>query len=271
MRKQPVSPRVRPLKQMVGSVRLAAAAVSLTAALATAQPLSVVSLNLAKVTDAAAIERELREADVYLFQEVALARRGAASVAEEIAARRKLNVVYSQAKPGDMDLGLAILTRFPLSGKNVRLLKAYDLKFHSRTRFALSATVQTPSGPLRISNVHLDTRLNAEDRVQQLTPVVEDCIRFRMPRIIGGDFNSNDFYWLANLIPVPCVRSQVREIDAYMSRHGYRTPIPFGWPTFDHLGMHLDWIYGAGVQPRSAKVFPMRFSDHHAIWAQFVM
>jgi endonuclease/exonuclease/phosphatase family metal-dependent hydrolase len=254
---------------MVGSVRLAAAAGVFWCAVAAARPLSVVSLNLAKVTDAAAIERELRDADVYLFQEVAHARAGAPSVAEELAARRKMNVVYSQAKPGETDLGLAILTRFPITDKNLRLLRTYDLKFRSRTRFALSATVHTLDGPVRISNVHLDTRLNAEDRLEQLTPVVNDCVRFSMPRIIGGDFNSNDFYWLANVIPVPWVRSQVKVIESFMSHHGYRTPIPSGWPTFDHLGMRLDWIYGYGLQPRDAKIYPLRFSDHHAIWAQF--
>jgi endonuclease/exonuclease/phosphatase family metal-dependent hydrolase len=234
-----------------------------------------VSLNLAKVTDAAAIEREIRErprlknADVYLLQEVAQTRADAPSVADKLAARLKLNLVFSPAKPGVIDQGLAILSRFPLKDRTVRTLKAYDLKFHSRTRLALSATVQTHDGPFRITDAHLDTRLNAEDRLQQLAPAVEDAVRFQMPRIVGGDWNSNDFYWLANLIPVPWVRSQSREIEAYMSGRGYRTPVPTAWATFDHLGQKLDWIYGFGVQPKAADIFPMQFSDHHAIWAEF--
>jgi endonuclease/exonuclease/phosphatase family metal-dependent hydrolase len=259
---------------MVGFVRLAAAVVLLSSALA-ARPLSVVSLNLAKVTDAAAIEREIRErprlrdADVYLFQEVAQPRPDSTSVAEELAARLKLHSVYAPAKPGVLDQGLAILSRFPLTERHSRTLKAYNLKFHSRTRLALAVTLQTPDGPVRITNAHLDTRLNAEDRLQQLSPVVEDSVRYSMPRIVGGDWNSNDFYWLANLLPVPWLRSQVKEIEAYMKRRGYQTPIPTAWPTFDHLGMKLDWIYGFGLKPGAADIFPVRFSDHHAIWAQF--
>jgi endonuclease/exonuclease/phosphatase (EEP) superfamily protein YafD len=54
-----------------------------------------------------------------------------------------------------------------------------------------------------------------------------------------------------------------------MKRRGYQTPIPTAWPTFDHLGMKLDWIYGFGLKPVAADIFPVRFSDHHAIWAQF--
>jgi endonuclease/exonuclease/phosphatase family metal-dependent hydrolase len=259
---------------MVGLVRLAAAVIIFTSALA-ARPLSVVSLNLAKVSDAAAIEREIRErprlknADVYLFQEVAQRRDGEPSVADQLAASLQLNVIYSPAKPGVLTQGLAIMSRYPLEDRNVRTLKAYNLKFNSRTRLALAATVKTPNGPVRITNAHLDTRLNAEDRLQQLAPVVEDGARYRMPRIVGGDWNTNDFYWLANLIPVPWMRSQVKEIESYMMRHGYQTPVPDRWPTFDHLGMKLDWIYGFGVKPAAASLFPLRFSDHHALWAQF--
>jgi endonuclease/exonuclease/phosphatase family metal-dependent hydrolase len=261
---------------MVGLVRLAAAVFIFTSALA-AGPLSVVSLNLAKVNDAAAIEREilerprLKDADIYLFQEVAQRRDGQPSVADELAAKLKLHVIYSPAKPGVLDQGLAIMSRYPFQDRDVRRLKAYNLKFNSRTRLALAATVQTPDGPVRITNAHLDTRLNAEDRIQQLSPVVEDNARYRMPRIVGGDWNSNDFYWLANLIPVPWMRSQVKEIEAYMMRYGYQTPVPNRWPTFDHLGMKLDWIYGFGVKPAAADLFPMRFSDHHALWAQFAI
>jgi endonuclease/exonuclease/phosphatase family metal-dependent hydrolase len=260
---------------MVGLARLASILLFFFGFPAFAGPLSVVSLNLMKVTDAALIEREIRErpqlrdSDIYLLQEVAHARPDAPSAAHELAARMKMQVAYAAAKPGVLDQGLAVLSRFPLSGQVVRKLKAYDLKFHSRERQALSVTVETADGPVRITNAHLDTRLNAEDRLQQLSPVVSDGVSFRMPRIVGGDFNTNDFYWLANLIPVPWIKSQVREIDRFMSSHGYRTPAPASWPTFDHLGMHLDWVYGHGIQPLAAKIFPLKFTDHHALWTQF--
>lgn len=235
--------------------------------------ISIVSLNTAKETSAERILKELRaapplgNADVYLLQEVRESP-GEACVAERLGSALGMHVAYSPAAPDVRDLGLAILSRFPLRDVRIRALKSYDLRFRSRTRFALAATADTPSGPVRLSNTHLDTRLNTADRIAQLEPVVRDSVEFQGRRIVGGDFNSNPFYWWEHVLPLPAIRSQAYGIGEYMTRHGFQTAVPHAATTFDYLGMHLDWIWLAGLRPAASRVIPLEFSDHHAVWTR---
>src|SRR5215831_13963831 len=121
--------------------------------------LSVVTLNMAKEPSAAKIARELRtvpalrDADVFLLQEVE-----PRSTADELASALRMYAVGSKDAVEVPNLGLAILSRYPLRDVRVRPLPRYDLVFHSRSRFALLATADTPWGPVRIVNTHLDTR-----------------------------------------------------------------------------------------------------------------
>jgi len=180
-----------------------------------------------------------------------------------------MHVAYSPAARST-DLGLAILSRFPLRDIHIEPLKTYDLRFHSRARFALLATADTPWGPVRLSNAHLDTRLNLTQRLAQLEPVVRKNAEFQGASVLAGDFNSNPFYWIEQVVPVPGFRSQAHGVEEFMTRQGFQTAIPPGSTTFDHLGMHLDWIWVNGLRPAASRVFPLEFSDHHAVWTQLV-
>ncbi len=228
---------------------------------------------MARETSAGRILREwsaapqLRGADIYLLQEVK-EEPGAPCIANRLGAAYGLHVAYSAEGPGVADRGLAILSRFPLRDIQIRSLKRFDLRFHSRNRFALSATAETPWGPLRLYDVHLDTRLNAADRLAQLEPVVHDSARFGGRRIVAGDFNSNPFYWVEHVLPVPALQSQAVAVDAFMKQQGFRTAIGESATTFDFLGMHLDWIWMAGLRSTGSQVFPLDFSDHHAVWTR---
>jgi endonuclease/exonuclease/phosphatase family metal-dependent hydrolase len=269
--------------------------------------ISVVTLNMAKETDTARIVREfgavpaLRAADVVLLQEVKR-ERGAASSAEQLAAALGLHVAYSPCTKLAEDQGLAILSRYPLREVrvqrlpafhlgfhsrerfaieatadaphgpvrifNAHLLPAFHLGFHSRERFAIEATADAPHGPVRIFNAHLDTRLNTRDRLTQLGPVLRDAAAFSGPRVIGGDFNSNGFYWLGHVFPLPGWTSQAAGVYDALLGAGLRTAIPVSATTFDYLGMHLDWIWLGGARPSAYRVYPLRFSDHHAVWTR---
>ena len=220
--------------------------------------LSVVTLNMAKEHSAARIADELRtvealrDADVFLLQEVE-----PRSTGHELAAALRLHVA------GENEL--AILSRYPLRDVRLRPLARYDLMFHSRLRYSLSATADTPWGPVRIVNTHLDTRLNAADRLHQLDGAVRDA--GGGAAIVGGDFNSNWFYWIGHVLPLPA-QSQARSVESFMGRAGYRTATPSVATTFDYLGQHLDWIWLRGMRPAGSRVYPLRFSDHHACWAR---
>lgn len=238
--------------------------------------MSVVTLNMAKETDLGRILREfaanprLHDADVLLLQEVKQEPGQRECVAEQLAGRLGLHAVYSPAETGVTDQGLAILSRFPLRDSRTRPLKRFDLRFRSRSRIALAATADSPWGPIRIFNAHLDTRLNAAERLDQLEPVVADSAEFPFPRIVGGDFNSNGFRWIGHVLPVPTMRSQAEAIREFMTRKGFRSGVSAAGPTFDYLGMHLDWIWLQGCEARSSRIYPLDFSDHHAVWTRVI-
>jgi endonuclease/exonuclease/phosphatase family metal-dependent hydrolase len=257
------------------------AAVPLLLIAATPQPpaarpagagISVVSLNLAKETGLGRMLRELRatpalrDADILMFQEVKEEPVGRECAAARVASELGLHVAWAPAAPDVNDRGLAILSRHPLRDVQVHRLKEYNLRFRSRVRFALAATADMPRGPVRVYNAHLDTRLNSAERLEQLAGVVAASMAFNGPRIIGGDFNTNPFYWIGRVLPFPLTRPQGRGVEDYMSRHGFRNGLVTARSTYDYLGMQLDWIWVRGLEVRASRVYPVEFSDHHAIW-----
>ena len=123
-----------------------------------------------------------------------------------------------------------------------------------------------PWGDLRVWNVHLDTRINPQERVEQLQPVIDDAARYTGPRLIGGDFNSNDLYWLGNVLPLPFGPKHSTAIRSAMRHHGFETPFPNALDTFPPFRRHLDWIFLSELKSLAASVEPAPFSDHNAIW-----
>jgi endonuclease/exonuclease/phosphatase family metal-dependent hydrolase len=237
----------------------------------------VVTLNTAKVTESQEIVRQLtaaphvRNATVLLLQEVAHAQGRPTSVADEIAASLKMNVAYAPAGPGVADQGLAVLSRYPLRDIRIVPLCRYDLLWHSRARFALSVTVATPAGDIRISNAHLDTRVNASDRVRQLEDALKDDPPGAAARIVAGDFNTNNFYWLFHALPLPVPQIQTAALRQSLAKRGFASALGGSTATFDHLGMQLDWVFARGLRVRNTAVVPMQFSDHHALWAELTI
>lgn len=228
---------------------------------------------MARETDTARVLQELqsvpvvRDAGILLLQEVTQAPGEPQALAARLAAALDRRVAYAAAGPDVFDQGLAILSRYPLSDVRVRALKVYDLRFRSRKRFALAATAETPWGPVRVFNTHLDTRLNVRDRLEQLDPVLREGAAFAGPRIVAGDFNSNRFYWLFRVLPLPAFRPQSNGVMDFMSGAGFTSAVP-AQSTYDYLGMHLDWIWVRGLDVRASEVYPLDFSDHHAVWTR---
>ncbi|MBV9083056.1 MAG: endonuclease/exonuclease/phosphatase family protein [Acidobacteriaceae bacterium] len=238
------------------------------------QSISAASLNLAKEPDADKVLRtifntpRLRDTDLFLFQEV-VNEGSNSSVAEEIAGRLGYSAGFEPAPSSDYDQGLAVVSRYPITSVQTRRLKACDLRFRSRNRFAMRATLQTPWSDLRVWNVHLDTRINAEQRLNQLRPVIDEASRDSRPQLIGGDFNTNELYWLRNIVPVPGGPSHGPMIRNAMKEHGFETPFAGTLNTFPALGRHLDWIFLRDLTPVETSVQAVPFSDHNAIWVRF--
>jgi Uncharacterized protein conserved in bacteria len=268
--------RALPLPRARRWPAIVAALILVSVPVSEAQPypsegLNVVSLNMAEVTDADRIWNDwrrssVRRADLLLLQEVVSG--SGASAVRELAERLGYQFCFAPAgEPIDgVAKGLAILSRYPLEDIRRIPLKEFDLHFRSRKRIALAATLNTPQGHIRIYNLHLDNRLNARDHLEQLEPVLADARAFSGPQLIGGDFNSAHIYWISHVLPIPFLHEQPQAIQEAMRKEGYTTPFRNAGPTFDHLGLRLDWIYLRGLHAGSWGIEPMAFSDHHAIW-----
>ena len=234
--------------------------------------LSVVTLNIAMEVNPETILREwertpaIRNADVFLLQEVIHFGGDRPNVAEKLAEKLRYHIVYAPEGRLPVINGLAIVSRYPLKDPWIRSLKTFNLHVRSRSRLALAATVQSPHGDIRVFNVHLDTRINGSDRVEQLRPVVDEALQFDGPALIGGDFNTNNNRWIGHLIPLPFAHIQTRAVQDLMLSSGFTTP--FSGPTHDFLSMRLDWVFLRGLQPKAHGIQQMRFSDHHALWTQ---
>ncbi|MEO8098009.1 MAG: endonuclease/exonuclease/phosphatase family protein [Acidobacteriota bacterium] len=235
-------------------------------------PLTVVSLNLARetrvdrITTALAADSVLRRSQILLFQEVASGG-NKEDVAQAVGRHLGYFVLAVPSSADSPNQGLAVLSKFPLSNPTVIPLKRYNLGFHSRIRFAIAVTAQTPLGPLRIWNVHLDSRINPRDRQVQLAPVLEDTSRHTGLKLVGGDFNTTHFEWLRNMIPVRVGSAQRDGVQAAFEAAGFEPALPADQVTFPFLHQHLDWLFAAGLALRTSGTSEAPFSDHLAIWA----
>jgi endonuclease/exonuclease/phosphatase family metal-dependent hydrolase len=239
-----------------------------------ADTISIASLNLDRQTSFEKVVHDFEaasrvsHADIILLQEVSNVE-GGPSIASRLADRLGYQVAFAPEGPKVFDRGLAIVSKFPIEESKVEWLTPYNLVFKTRHRFALAVKLRVPSGELRIWNAHLDTRINPEQRLGQLQPVMDEAARLTGPRLIGGDFNTNDFYWIDHVLPIPHgggYRSTVRRA---MAKFGFQTPFADQLVTLPIARQHLDWLFVNGMQPLSSSVETIPFSDHHAIWAAF--
>jgi endonuclease/exonuclease/phosphatase (EEP) superfamily protein YafD len=231
----------------------------------------VASLNIAKEYGPRVLveigkEPDLRKADVILLQEVV---DGSQShMASEIAALFGLNVAFEPAFQLNRQFmeGLAILSRYPIGPATVARLAPNKLHFHTRKRIVMAVTAQTPNGPVRIVNTHLDNRINRDAKREQLREIQQFLAGYDGPCILGGDFNSANFLWISHFLPIPGVQSLRAVTNQEMQAYGFTTPLGNGPGTLHFLGLKLDWIYLRGLNALDSGVTPIAFSDHNSVW-----
>jgi endonuclease/exonuclease/phosphatase (EEP) superfamily protein YafD len=131
----------------------------------------------------------------------------------------------------------------------------------------MGAIVDTKAGAVRVYNLHLDTRINIEQRLEQLGAVARDVESSTGPTVIGGDFNSNNNQWLFHVLPVPLIGRQAAGLQRFMAASGFQSAFALGTATHDVLGMQLDWLFLRGLRAARAAVRPVQLSDHHALVA----
>lgn len=224
------------------------------------------------IVDAVAAWIDQRAIDVLFLQEVGQEHGDGAAFMSALGERLRLPYAYAPSTPfetGHMQ-GLAIVSRYPLTDVNVQQLKYNHLRFRSRCRIALGATVSTPEGPVRVTNIHLDTRINGSRRIEQLAPAVEALDVFEGPQIIGGDFNTLNIKWLDSMWPIFFAEHQGRAVREELEKAGFDTPFGDTRPTFKFMGLplKLDWLYLRRLEPTEVGVDDVPLSDHRGIWTR---
>lgn len=254
-------------------------ATSVTAPAIPPRSLRIVSFNVhyapepLKLAEALRQSKELARADVLLIQEIEDHAGEGSSRTARLAAALKLNYTYAPARATDDGgtHGLAILSRFPLRDVEVISLPQYNLRFNARRRIALAATLDVGETPLRVYNLHLDTRLNPAERREQLRPVAERARADAILRVVvGGDFNTSPFRWLGHVFPIFRV-NQAGALDQFMAERGFGTQLASAGPTSRRgfFRFRLDSIYTRGLQVRASGVaHTVRGSDHVPVWVE---
>ena len=237
--------------------------------------LSIASLNMAgrpDIGDELAAWAQQRTIDVLLLQEVGAKSADGAQFIAALSDRLGFHFVYAPADRlgKGRTQGLAIVSRSPIDDEEVTVLSYHHLRFRSRCRIALAATVTTADGPVRIVNVHLDTRINTDDRLAQLAPVLEGLDDDQRPQIIGGDFNTMDFGWFQTMWPFPYAQRQARAVRTFMADDGFHTPFMGTKATFKFFGLplKLDWLFLKGIKALDWSVDEAPLSDHRGVWAR---
>ena len=227
--------------------------------------LRVVSLNMHGVSDWGVVQGELEAssqlagADIFLLQEVKEDGRKLLDGASEA-----MDFHYLFAP--NLDWGLAILSRFPLSAERAVQLPQNNLNYKSRCRIALLAIAASDSGPLNLFNVHLDTRINASRRVRQVRPIMEAAQHAEGGSLIAGDFNTANMLWIQSVVPIPFFQSHTRAVRKAMEKIGFTTPFGDTGATFGFPPMKLDWIFVKGLRPLDRGLVELNFTDHKALW-----
>jgi endonuclease/exonuclease/phosphatase family metal-dependent hydrolase len=238
--------------------------------------LTVATLNMAEETDLETVLRDfdrsgdMRQVDVLLLQEVVHFENLPESMPVSLAQHLGYSLAYASADRMDQTTvrGIAILSRFPLREGEIIPLDRQNLGFKQRCRIGIGVTAEGPEGPLRIFNVHFDSRINTADRLRQLRPILESAALFNGPRIVGGDFNTANFFWIRHLLPLPYLQFQGSAVKEVLQAQGYATPFEETGRTFAYLPLKLDWIFFRGLRTLDAGLATIPFSDHHGLWAR---
>ncbi len=273
------SPRVWvPFDAIDGSLRpeLANAA---TAAPAPAGALRVVTYNIHNGEDYGGVEAafrgdpDLQRAGVLLLEEIESHPADGRSQAARLAAALAMSHAYAPAwaYPDAATHGLAVLSRWPIVKADVLDLPYFDLVANSERRIALGVTLAIGQETLRVIAVHLDTRIDPNDRLEQLLPAVDladaTCV-------LGGDFNSSPYLWAFRVLPLlPTLAAAPLDvaaaIDELMRSRGFAAPTAGSGDTTDLIAnARLDSIYVRGHAALGGGVVrSVTASDHLPVWA----
>lgn len=157
------------------------------------------------------------------------------------------------------ETGVAILSLYPLSQVH-RIVLPHEGP-GKRRRVALGATVNSPTGSLRIYSVHSENRISLDKKIEQMKAVLADLEHYRkdMPAMILGDLNTWE------------MGAGKKTVKLFNSA-GFHTPFD-GRPTFFRrvlflpILLRLDWIWLRHLQATGHGIDrDIGLSDHWPLW-----
>jgi endonuclease/exonuclease/phosphatase family metal-dependent hydrolase len=237
-------------------------------------PLRVVTYNVEYGPDPEGAARALldtpalAQAGVVLVQEIEAHPGEAASRAARMAAVLGFEYVYVPARtlPDGGTHGLAILSAFPIG--SVEKMDLADAVRKSQHRIAIRATLDLGGHELQLVDVHLDTKLDAQQRIAQLSPVITGSPD---AQLVAGDFNTSWIEWVGGTIPVLSsvgATDQAAVVQDYMDQQAFAAPTADSGPTERMYGIEqrLDAIYTRDVAATFGGVERVGPSDHWPMW-----
>ncbi len=218
-----------------------------------------------------AASREISRADVILTQEVEAHPNESGSRPAQLATALGMTWIYAPSRTeGNGTHGIAILSRYPLAHASVRQLPFVDRPFSLVHRIALSAEVDVGGEPLRVVDLHLDTRLSASDRVRQMNAGVTDLGE---ELVAGGDLNSQPWVWIDGTVPLTGTEAIVGQdhaqiLDDFMRQNRYAGAVGPETDTMNVpvISMRLDQLYARRFTITGSGVEHVKGSDHWPVW-----
>ena len=229
-----------------------------------------------KIADIVRENQNLAKADIILLQEIESHEHEIISRAQKIADKLSMHHVYAPARivKKTNTHGIAILSKYPIVASDIVQLDYFRLGFVSRTRIALNAEIEIGGEQVLVSNVHLDTRLNATDRIAQIYSIVRKLNEHRINKVVvAGDLNTMPFVWAKGILPV-FYDDQRKKLYDFFQGHGYESKMEkLGYThTFGPIRFSLDAIYAKGVRMERFGVEKnIKISDHRPVWADLVI
>ena len=221
----------------------------------------------AHIVKAFAADKQLRDADLIMMEEVHRVGTTCSGACELGRALGDYALFAPGHVNGDGTDGVAIISKAPILSAEVIELPAFNVHINGGRRIAMAATLLVAGAPVTVYAVHLENRLSVADRRTQMTPVLLHAQAQHNPVIIGGDFNTSPFTWLAHLIPI-LTATQDDRFEELVRSHGLDTPVSESGATHRNFAMKLDGIYTRGfATTRFATTDGAGLSDHLALWA----
>jgi hypothetical protein len=144
-------------------------------------------------------------------------------------------------------------------------LKKFSLGYRSRERTALRVTLDTPCGPLRTYNVHLDTRINGGDRVDQVADIIQDIDTAPGGALWRATSTPTRISGSCNTIPLPFLGRQGSSLEHYMARHGLRSAVRRRRERTTRCGCGSTGCSSKTCGRRHGRFIRRKVSDHHAL------